>query len=118
MEDALARHPRAHRRSGLGTALTIDERVGTRIILSSEKADQVLELLLAQRQSIETELGMELEWNPHPEKRQKTIRISRHASILDHASWPAAIEWLTKTAVAFHASFAPRVAQLDLRLPT
>jgi uncharacterized protein with ParB-like and HNH nuclease domain len=100
------------------TANTMDGLVGARIVLSTEKADQVLELLLAQRHSIETELGVELEWNPYPQKRQKTIRIARPANLLDHASWPAAIEWLTKTAVALHASFAPRVAQLDLRLPT
>lgn len=104
-------------RSGIHMSLTVNtmERwVRARIIFTSDNGGHGLELLLAQRRAIEAELGCVLEWNPHPEKRQKTIRISRPASLMDRASWPSAIEWLTTTAVAFHAAFAPRIAQLDL----
>jgi hypothetical protein len=98
------------------TANTMDRQIAVKIMLAPEKADRALELLLAQRQSIEAEFGAALEWNPHPGKRVKTIRISRPANLLDRASWPVAIDWLTTTAVAIYAAFAPRVAQLDLRL--
>jgi hypothetical protein len=87
-----------------------------KIVLQPERGERVLGLLLEQRDAIERELDLKLDWNPYPEKRVKTIKLTHLASILDRASWPDAIGWLTKTAGAFHATFAPRVAQLDLKL--
>jgi uncharacterized protein with ParB-like and HNH nuclease domain len=98
------------------TANTMDKRVGVKVVLQPERGERVLELLMAQRDAIERELDSKLDWNPYPDKRVKTIKLTYSASIVDRASWPEAMEWLAKTAVAFHAVFAPRVAQLDLKL--
>jgi len=98
------------------TANTMDKRVGVKVVLMPDKADRALPVLLEQREAIERELDAKLAWNPYPNKRVKTITLTHSANILDRTSWPAAIGWLTKTAVAFHTAFAPRVAQLDLRL--
>lgn len=98
------------------TANTMDKRVGARLVLSAERGERALELLMAQREAIERDLDLKLDWNPYPEKRIKTVRVTHPADLLDRASWPDAIAWLTKTAAAFYAAFAPRVAQLDLKL--
>jgi Domain of unknown function (DUF4268) len=106
-------------RSGLHLSLsanTMDKKVGVKVVLQPETADRALSALLEQREAIERELDAKLDWNPYPEKRIKTIVLTHPANLQDRASWPAAIGWLTKTATTFHAVFAPRVAQLDLRL--
>jgi hypothetical protein len=81
-----------------------------------DKADRALPTLLEQRAAIESELDAKLEWNPYPQKRVKIIALTHPANIQDRGSWPAAIAWLTKMASAFHATFAPRVAQLGAKL--
>ena len=96
------------------TANTTESLIGVKIYLSSNNADRVLELLYAERQSIEAELGMNLEWNPHPKKRHKTIRVVQPANLSDRVGWLVAIKWLTNTSLAFQASFARRIAELDL----
>jgi hypothetical protein len=98
------------------TANTMDKRVGVKVVLMPDKGERAMELLMAQREAIERELDLKLEWNPYPAKRVKTITLTHPASLLERASWPEAISWLTRTAVAFHTAFAPRVAQLDLKL--
>ena len=63
-----------------------------------------------QRLDVEREIGSLLEWNPHPEKKFKIIRLSRPFSFADRTAWDEGIRWLTTTAVAFKQAFAPRVA--------
>jgi hypothetical protein len=98
------------------TANTLDKRVGVKVVLMPDKADRALPTLLEQRAAIESELDAKLEWNPYPQKRVKIIALTHPANIQDRGSWPAAIAWLTKMASAFHATFAPRVAQLGAKL--
>jgi hypothetical protein len=95
-------------------ANTWDKRIGVRVYLGHQVADRALEQLLPQRSEIEREVGSALEWNPHPEKRDQTIRLVRDGDIADRDSWPELIEWMTKTAVDCKKAFGPRVARLDL----
>jgi hypothetical protein len=97
------------------TANTMAGRVGVRLVLGADRADQALEQLLTHRQAIENEIGVALDWNPYPEKRMKTIALAKAVNLADRAAWPGIIDWLASTAVKFHAAFAPRAAQLDLR---
>lgn len=98
------------------TANTMDKRVGVKVVLMPDKVERALPILPEQREAIEHELDAKLDWNPYPKKRVKTIALTHPANILDRTTLPAAIGWLAKTAVAFHTVFAPRVAQLDLKL--
>lgn len=70
------------------------------------------ELLAPQRAQIEQEIGEVLEWDPYPEKRERTICLVRGYSIMNRGDWPLASEWLVKTAVTFRAAFAQRLADL------
>lgn len=99
-------------RSGAWIALNANVAHGRLIVkfmLNEEEAAEALPRLEAQRPAIEQEIGAALEWNPHPEKKFKSIRISRPLSFADRAAWDEGIGWLTKTAVAFKQAFAPRI---------
>jgi hypothetical protein len=85
-------------------------RLTVKLTFNEEGAAEMLPGLEAVRADIEREIGSPLEWNPHPEKKFKTIRISRPFSFADRAAWDGGIRWLTTTAVAFKQAFAPRVA--------
>lgn len=85
-------------------------RLAVKLTFNEEGAAEMLPRLEAVRADIEREIGSPLEWNPHPEKKFKTIRISRQFSFADRAAWDSGILWLTTTAVAFKQAFAPRVA--------
>lgn len=108
-------------RSGMNlslTANTYDKKVGLRIYLSGRIADAALQQLEPQKQDIETALGEQLEWNPHPEKSDKVIRLTRDADIADKSTWAEIISWLTQRAVSFKQVFGPRLVALALSSPT
>ena len=85
----------------------------TRSRVSTADVANVLEKT---RDKIEQEIGAELQWNPYPDKRMKTIVLNQPMKLHDRVAWPSAIDWLLRTTIAFHGAFAPRVALLDLRL--
>ncbi|MEI7892634.1 MAG: DUF4268 domain-containing protein [Myxococcales bacterium] len=83
--------------------------VGVKLVLESPAADGLLDVLASQRGLIEEEIGSALAWNAHPQKKQKTVKLSRPCSFLDPVQRDEAIAWLTQTAVAFKKSFVPRL---------
>ncbi len=107
-------------RSGFWLSLAaniVSGRVSVRIMFDSTIADRALEALTPLRAKIESEIGAPLEWNPYPEKRQKSIRLSLPANITDRSTWPAAQAWLVKLTCAFRTAFGPRVSDLELGPP-
>lgn len=104
-------------RSQLHMALTAhfaDNRVCAKIVLTGESSERVLEALLKDRAAIESVIGSPLDWNANPENRRKTIKLVHTVRLTDRASWPHAVEWLTKTAVLFREAFAQRASVLEL----
>jgi uncharacterized protein with ParB-like and HNH nuclease domain len=97
------------------SANTQDRHVGVNVSIDTGKHPRALQIFEAQREAIDQEVGLALQWNPHPEKRTKVIKATFPVNVMDRDSWPAAIDWLTKSAVTFHKAFAPRIAQLDLK---
>ena len=83
-------------------------------LMLGEEATEAMARLQADRAAIEQAIGESLEWNPHPDKKFKAIRLMRPTQFLDRGSWPEAIDWLTSTAVAFKLTFGPRIAALDI----
>lgn len=103
-------------RSGYWLALVANVahgKLGVKLMMDEESAEAMM-LLQADRLEIEQAIGAALEWNPHPDKKLKAIRLTRPTQFLDRASWPEAITWLTSTAVAFKRVFGPRIAALEL----
>jgi len=70
--------------------------------------------LQAERDAIEAEIGETLQWNPNPEKRDKTIALSRKADLNDRSKWPEYCDWLVDRVDRFRRAFGPRIKKLDL----
>jgi Protein of unknown function DUF262/Protein of unknown function (DUF1524)/Domain of unknown function (DUF4268) len=83
-------------------------KLSVKMMLGEEEAD-TMAALQADRTAIEKAIGMVLEWNPYPDKKFKAIRITRILQFGDRATWPDAINWMTKTTIAFKQEFGPRV---------
>lgn len=90
-------------------------RLGVRLMLVGERGGRALAALDPERAEIETLIGEALEWNPSPEKKEKSIRVSRPMRLVDRGTWPEALNWLRDKTVAFRDAFAPRIADIDLR---
>lgn len=83
-------------------------KLGVKMMLGEEEAE-TMAALQADRTAIEKAIGVDLEWNPYPDKKFKAIRTTRLLQFGDRASWPEAINWMTKTTIAFKQEFGPRV---------
>jgi hypothetical protein len=104
-------------RAGIHLSLfanTQGKKVGVRVVFASGLGDRALSQLEPMRADIEREVGTPLEWNPHPHKAIKTVRVERDGDIAVREQWPVLADWLSKTTVAMRRAFAPRVADLDL----
>lgn len=69
--------------------------------LSGRIADAGFNNSNRKKAEIEAALGEHLELNPHPEKSDKIIRLTRLGDIADKSAWPEIIGWLTERAVSF-----------------
>lgn len=83
-------------------------------LLLAEAETETMTVLQTERALIEEEVGSTLEWNPHPDKKFKAIRLTRATRLSDRESWPEAIAWLTKQTMAFKSAFGPRIARLEI----
>ena len=103
-------------RSGYWLSLNANVALGKAMVklMLAEQESEAMSLLEKERSTIESEVGAALEWNPNPEKRNKSIRLTREADFRDRSTWPETIAWLTTTALAFKNAFAARIAALDL----
>lgn len=103
-------------RTGCSVSLTAnvpDRRVGVKLYLGVEGAG-FMEPLMREKHEIEHEIGASLVWTPNPNVRHKTIKLLHEVDLTNRAEWPAAIKWLVQNAVAFRATFAPRLARIEL----
>lgn len=95
-------------------ANTSDGRIGVRVYLGDGVADVALPQLEVERDAIEAEIGEKLQWNPNPDRRDKTIALTRSADLNDRTKWPEYCDWLVDKVARFRKSFAPRIKKLDL----
>lgn len=97
------------------TANTYDKRIGVRVYLMARYGGgAALEQLLAQRTTIEQEVGAPLEWNPNPDASDKVIVIHRDADLSQRDKWPEYVSWLVDMTVRLRKAFGSRVKQLNL----
>lgn len=105
-------------RSGRHLSLAADtwgKRVGVRLYLSARRGGRAtFDVLYAQREAIEQELGAKLEWDPNPEAKDKTIVLFRDADIEKRGEWPEYVSWLVKWVLAFKRVFGPRIRNESL----
>lgn len=104
-------------RSGISLELIVsfrEQRVGAKLMLNPGRVEKALPQLTAQRAEIEKELGFATDWDPYPEKKQRTVVVWRGIDVTQKENWPAAIDVITSLAVKMYGAFAPRVLRLEL----
>lgn len=103
-------------RSGFGlnlTANTRDERLGVELWIPGVEAKKHFNNLLAQKQTIEQQLGYELDWQALPDAL--ACRIAAwypNASIEDESRWGEYLDWLTQRLVKMDKVLRPIVKAL------
>lgn len=94
-------------------ANTSEGRIGVRLYMSRRVADQAISQLMEQKEQIEGELGVQLMWNPHPEKSDKIIAVYRTADMWKRAEWDNYVAWLVDMVSKFRRVFMPRIKRLN-----
>lgn len=103
-------------RSGFGlniTANTRDERLGVELWIPGAAAKQHFANLIPQKQTIEDQLGFELDWQELPDAM--ACRIASwypQASLEDESRWNEYLDWLTQRLVKMDQVLRPVVKAL------
>jgi hypothetical protein len=93
---------------------TSSNQVGVDLWIKGSEKQAHFELLFAEKEAIEAELGAHLKWWGLPDKKSSFIRIERKCPALsDRSTWPATMAELLKLVEAMHRVFSPRVKALD-----
>ena len=90
------------------------DRIGCELYMHSKVAKKAYPTLYEQRESIESELGGEIEWPELPNKKAGRILQHHPADLKDEAAWPELFSWFKERAEAFHKTFSERVGLLEL----
>jgi len=104
-------------RSGTYISATIntrENRIGVELYLPHpDHSKAFFHLLMRDKERIEQELGMPLEWQELPEKTASRIAIYNPANATDESVWPSQHKWLKDTIEAFDRVFRQRVKNLN-----
>ena len=96
------------------TANTYDNKIGVRVYIWNKIVDTALPYLEKQKDEIEKELGMTLEWNPNKEARDKIIVKTIDADLSDRSQWNNYLSWLVDTTAKFRKVFMPRIKNMKI----
>lgn len=77
------------------------------------EAEPLFHLLQADRETIEEEIGEELDWQPKPNKKRFVVAYEWPADPTDREAWPQQHRKLAEMLDAFHRAFAPRLRRLN-----
>ena len=95
-------------------ANTFQNRISVRLYLKERVAGVALAQLEQQKEAIHKEMGMDLTWNPHPEKKDKVVGTARTANLTRRDEWPEYLDWMTTTVTAFRKAFQNRIRAIEL----
>lgn len=89
-------------------------RIGVRVYIRGQIADQALQQLEPQKAAIEAEIGQPLAWNPTPENKDKIIGLFRAVDPPKREDWPEYCDWLVDYVAKFRKVFIPRIKELKI----
>jgi hypothetical protein len=103
-------------RSGFGlniTANTKDSRLGVELWIPGEDAKSHFARLAEQRESIERQLGFELDWQELPDSKAcRIVTFYPNASIEDEGRWDEYLDWLQQRLLVMDRVLRPVVRSL------
>jgi hypothetical protein len=85
---------------------TEQNNVGVRVYIGSKIADEMLPYLESRKEEIETKLGVELQWNPNPDNKDKILLLMHSTNFNDDGKVNEALDWLVKYTVKFREVFS------------
>lgn len=110
-------YPIAIGRSHFIVSFTVNtqlERVGCELYLSGARAKQAYDLLFAQKEAIERELGFSPDWQRLDNREASRVIVYKEGSIYNPSQRQELKEWFAKTGEQFYRVFSPRVKALQL----
>lgn len=96
------------------TANTINNRIGCELYMRGENAKKAFYELKREKDNIEKELGIELDWQELPEGQDSRIILYRDGDIFDKNTWEETAEWLKKWAELFYKTFNDRIKKIKI----
>jgi hypothetical protein len=103
-------------RAGVHLAATVnsrESRVGMEVYIDHDNSKSMFKQLLAQKEAIEGELQLSLNWQELPDGHAcRIIHVRPGSPLIDEAQWPAYFAWLELAALRMSEVFRPRVKAL------
>jgi hypothetical protein len=95
------------------TASHRDDRLGVEVYIQHAESKKMYTALLAQKDSIEQQLGFALDWQELPDAHACRIAAWRQDSpIEDETQWGAYLDWFVQRIVKMNAVFRPVINSL------
>jgi hypothetical protein len=85
------------------------------MLVDTPNSKEAFALLLAQKESIQREMGEPLIWHNPPEKRICKAYVRRPADLENRQDWPTQHRWLKDKLELLHRVFAPRIKALSVQ---
>lgn len=93
---------------------TSERKIGVVLTLSGPNAKPHFQMLSADKETIEKEIGHELEWRENPDKKESGIWLRTDLDPTKRDSWPGQQKWLLDNLETFRKVFEPLVKALDV----
>ena len=94
-------------------ALVRDSGIGVNLIIGGENAKQYFHLLFDDKDTIESAIGVPLQWRELPQYKESQIYTGpRPADFRQQGRWPEFYGWLADMIEAYSRVFGPRIRQL------
>ena len=94
------------------TVNTVHNRLGCELYMRGENAKKHFSQLRTDKDSIEQEIGAELDWQELPDGQDSRIILYRDGDITNKDSWDETCEWFKKYAELFYKAFNERIRKL------
>jgi len=88
---------------------TTANRIGVRVYISAKIAEAALSHFQDKKEDIEKEIGQKLEWDLHPNNRDKIIALRKSADVENRSRWPEYLDWMFEYTFKFRDSFGKRI---------
>lgn len=104
-------------RSGFGIRVwqrRQDKDIGASIYITGQNAKAHFHLLQEQRENLESEFGIPLEWSEKPGRTERRVYLlKKDTDPTDETDWPNQHKWLAAKIKEFNEVFRPRIENLN-----
>ncbi|NLT51434.1 MAG: DUF4268 domain-containing protein [Ignavibacteria bacterium] len=96
------------------TVNTIHNRLGCELYMRGKNAKKYFSELKKDKESIEKEIGSELDWQELPDGQDSRIILYQDGDITNKNTWHDSTEWFKKYSELFYNSFSDRVKRVKI----